>query len=132
MAKKPKNLIQYARQMRKSMTPSEEKLWQHLRSKRFGSLKWRCQHPIPPYIVDFFCPSLRLVIELDGESHDGKEAYDLRRQNFLESQGLIVLRFWDSELFESMSDVLSIIEDYCLQSGFYPPPPRPLPQGEGG
>ena len=88
MAQKPENLITYAKSMRKDPTPAEAILWRYLRSKRFGNIKFRRQHPIPPYIVDFFCAVERLVIELDGESHIGKEAYDAQRQLFLEQQGL--------------------------------------------
>ena len=113
MARKPSHLIQYAREMRKSLTPAEKKLWEYLRSKRFAKFKFRSQHPIPPYIVDFFCASCRLVIEMDGESHVGKERYDARRQKFLEKQGLTVLRFWDFELFENIDDVLEIIGCHC-------------------
>jgi len=113
MTQKPSHLIEYAREMRKNQTPSEQKLWQHLRSKRFGGIKFRCQHPIPPYIVDFFCASARLIIELDGESHEKKWQYDTKRQEFLEKQGFTVLRFWDCEVYENLAGILEVIELYC-------------------
>jgi len=72
------------------------------------------------------------VIEVDGESHVGKEDYDLQRQQFLERQGLIVLRFWDPEIFENLADVLAAIEYYYQKKWFDPPPPNPLPPRGGG
>ena len=119
MAQKPENLITYAKSMRKDPTPAEAILWRYLRSKRFGNIKFRRQHPIPPYIVDFFCAVERLVIELDGESHIGKEAYDAQRQLFLEQQGLTVLRFWDTEIYDHLPMVLDVVEHTCshLASG---------------
>ena len=122
MTKKPKKLIVYARKMRKESTPAEQKLWKYLRRKQFACLKFRRQYPIPPYIVDFFCAARRLVIELDGESHIGKEYYDQKRQQFLAHQGLMVLRFWDTEIYDNLQYVLDIIEHYCFT---LPPPPPP-------
>ena len=129
MAKKPEHLIEYARKMRKSLTPAEKILWKYLRSKRFCKLKFRCQQPINPYIVDFFCSRVKLVIELDGESHLGKERYDAQRQTFLEAQGLTIIRFWDSEIYNNINLVLDVIENCCQR--IISPPPNPLPQGEG-
>ena len=117
MSQKPERLITYAKQMRKEATPAEQRLWKHLRTKQFGGFKFRRQHLIPPYIVDFFCAAHRLVIELDGESHIGKEVYDAEREQFLTQQGLTVLRFWDTEIYENLQDVLAAIEYSLAKQG---------------
>jgi very-short-patch-repair endonuclease len=77
------------------MTGTERRLWTHLRGRKLEGWKFRRQHPIGEYIVDFYCPAARLVIELDGSSHDSdqQERYDQARQRWLESQGCKVLRF---------------------------------------
>jgi very-short-patch-repair endonuclease len=103
----------YARRLRKKATPSEQLLWKHLRRKQLP-FKFRRQQPMAPYIVDFFCPAARLVIELDGESHIGREDYDYRREQFLKRQGLTVLRFWNSEVFQDLAGVLEKINSFCL------------------
>ena len=89
------------------------------------------QKPIGEYIVDLFCSKLGLVIEIDGESHDGKFRYDVERQKFLESIGLTVLRFNDADVKRDMTNVLmgieGWIENICKQ-----PPSSPFVRGELG
>jgi very-short-patch-repair endonuclease len=77
------------------MTGTERRLWTRLRGRRLEGWKFRRQHPVGEYIVDFYCPAARLVIEMDGSSHDSdqQERYDRARQRWLESQGYKVLRF---------------------------------------
>jgi very-short-patch-repair endonuclease len=97
------------------MTLTEVRLWSHLRRRQLDGWKFRRQAPIGEYIVDFYCPAARLVVELDGDSHDSEVAYNYgqSRQAWLESQGLKVLRFspnyekqdhlegvWDAIAFE--------------------------------
>jgi very-short-patch-repair endonuclease len=84
-----------ARYLRKNMTLTEWRLWLKLRGRQLDGWKFRRQHPIGEYIVDFYCPAARLVVELDGSSHDDGTAFDYgqRRQAWLESQGYRVLRF---------------------------------------
>jgi very-short-patch-repair endonuclease len=82
-----------ARQLRKNMTTSEWRVWSYLKGRQLDGWKFRRQAPIGPYIVDFVCFAARLVVELDGNSHDDVEAgHDERRQAWLESQGFKVLR----------------------------------------
>ena len=78
-----------AKALRRNMTTSEIILWQELRNRSLG-LKFRRQHPIGPYVLDFFCHKLKLCIELDGDVHQSTEAnmYDERRTAFLNSQGI--------------------------------------------
>jgi very-short-patch-repair endonuclease len=77
------------------MTGTERGLWAHLRGRKLEGWKFRRQHPIDEYIVDFYCPAARLVIELDGSSHgfDDQIRYDEARQRYLEFRGYRVLRF---------------------------------------
>lgn len=87
-----------ARDLRRNLTLQERKLWRYLRSRRFGDFKFRRQHPVGSYILDFACCSARVVVELDGGQHDLAVAYDSRRTSWLESQGWTVLRFWHNEI----------------------------------
>lgn len=86
------------------MTDAEKKMWYSLRDRRFEDLKFRRQHPIPPYIADFICEDLNLIIELDGGQHT--EEADLERTKFLESQGYKVIRFWNNDVLTNTDGVL--------------------------
>jgi len=101
--------------MRKDPTPSERKFWAWLRGKRFCGLKFRRQQPVGPFIVDYYCAKARVILELEGESHVGKERYDSRRANWLAEQGIVVLRVKDIEVFNNMSAVLGQIERCVLE-----------------
>jgi very-short-patch-repair endonuclease len=82
-----------ARELRKNLTVSEWRMWCHLKGRQMDGWKFRRQAPIGPYVVDFVCFAARLVVELDGDSHDDVQFdYDERRQAWLESQGFKVLR----------------------------------------
>jgi very-short-patch-repair endonuclease len=102
--------VLYARQLRAEMTPAERILWRKLRNRRFGGAKFRRQQPLDWYIADFFCAAARLVIELDGDSHMGKEERDARRQAYIESHNLRVLRFWNFEVYDDLEWVLDCID----------------------
>ena len=95
-----------ARKLRKAATLPEQRLWSALRCGRVASLKFRRQHPVGCYIVDFFCQSAGLVVEIDGESHAQRGEYDIRRQRFLESQGLTVLRFSNDDVLQDPEAVV--------------------------
>ena len=102
--------------MRCEPTPAEEKLWQKLRNKQLLGLKFRRQHSIERFIVDFYCGKVRLVVEVDGSIHDYTQEEDALRQAFLESLGLRVLRFSNAEVLDSVDRVLEVIAAY-LQGG---------------
>jgi very-short-patch-repair endonuclease len=104
-----------AKSLRKNATIHENILWKFLRAKRFNGLKVRRQHPIGPFIVDFYCSQKKLVIELDGGGHAEKEqaAYDKRRDRYLRKQGLQVLRIWNNELTENIDGVFETISNLC-------------------
>jgi very-short-patch-repair endonuclease len=98
-----------ARQMRREPTPAEDKLWQQLRGKKLLGLKFRRQHAIDRFIVDFYCREARLIIEVDGPIHDYTQEEDKIRQEFLESQGYRVLRFSNEQVLTEIEGVLETI-----------------------
>ncbi|MBI4599092.1 endonuclease domain-containing protein [Candidatus Uhrbacteria bacterium] len=100
--------------LRNEMTPAEVLLWSQLKGKQTG-YKFRRQHGIGEYIVDFYCPDLRLVIELDGNVHGTPEAeaYDQRRSEYLASVGLQVIRFANTDVFNNLEGVLEAIRNAC-------------------
>lgn len=97
--------------MRANPTEAERKLWTLLRRRQIGTLRFRRQQTIGPYIVDFFCPSARLIIELDGGQHgqDAVMACDDARSMFLQSRGYQILRFWNDEFLRDPEAVLEVI-----------------------
>lgn len=109
-------LIEKARAMRKNPTPAERKLWEILRT--FPLKMWR-QKPIDNYIVDFYCPKLKLVIEVDGQGHFTPEAmaYDAERTQVLQGYGLRVVRFTNEQV---LRDFEAVFEEIM---GFLPPSP---------
>lgn len=110
----------FARHLRRNMTDAEREIWHHLRNRAFMGYKFRRQHPVGPYIVDFACPARRLVVELDGGQHD--EAADAARTRYLERCGHRVLRFWNNDVFERQDTVLAVIFDALERA----PSPQPL------
>ena len=122
-------LIPLAKNLRKRTTDTERRLWQYLRAKRFAGLKFRRQEPIGPYIVDFVCFEKKVIVELDGGQHAlrAEVENDSRRNQWFESQGYTVLRFWDNEVFANVQEVLEVIWKHCSNH----PPLNPLPSREG-
>jgi very-short-patch-repair endonuclease len=99
------------RALRGFATDAERLLWRLLRMRQFQGLKFRRQHPVGPYIVDFYCADRRLAVELDGGQHFTVEglAYDRRRTEYLATCGMRILRFTNSELFEDTDGVLEML-----------------------
>ena len=110
-------LKQLARNLRNRSTLAEVLLWNHLKSKQMLEYQFLRQKPIGNFIVDFFCPKLRLVLEIDGESHYGKEAADFEKQTYLESLGLAVLRVDDDQVKQDLDGVLTNIEKWIKING---------------
>jgi ATP-dependent DNA helicase RecQ len=104
-------IIQRARDLRRRMPPAEVKLWNVLRNHQLGGLRFRRQHPVGPYYLDFFCVSCGLAIELDGPSHDSPEDQDSdqRRDRFLATCGVRMLRFLNAEVMCNLDGVLHFI-----------------------
>ncbi len=109
-----KNLKQRSRQLRKSMTDAERHLWVKIRMKQLKGYQFYRQKPIGDYIVDFFCPRAKLVIEVDGSQHSSDEMteYDRIRDEHIRSLGLRVLRFTNTEVLTNIEGIIeSIIEN---------------------
>jgi len=98
-----------ARQLRRDATVPERILWGVLRGHRLAGLKFRRQHPIGPYFVDFYCHEHQLVVELDGNSHIDRGEEDLRRQRFLQQQGCRVLRVENDDVLKELESVARAI-----------------------
>ena len=107
--------LAHARELRREMTPQEAKLWRRLRGKQLYGLKFRRQHPIFRFIVDFFCYEHKLVIEIDGDSHfePDQQAYDQARTEWLEHRGLRVIRFTNRDVDTNIDGVLRKIARQC-------------------
>lgn len=122
-----------ARYLRSHMNDAEKRLWSRLRAHRMDERKFRRQHAIGEYIVDFVCFESRLVIEVDGDSHgnDAREALDIQRTSYLEKLGFRVLRFWNDYVFTDLDNVTETI--YEALNANPRPAHRPSPRrGEGG
>ena len=92
--------------LRKQATHPEKLLWSILSSRQLAGLKFRRQHPIEPFIVDFYCAEAKLVIELDGESQNGRESYDSERSKLLANLGLNVMRITNDEVLTNLDGVV--------------------------
>ncbi|UUS61548.1 MULTISPECIES: endonuclease domain-containing protein [unclassified Acinetobacter] len=110
-------LLEFAKNMRHTATDAENLMWQILRAKRFMNLKFRRQHVIKLYIVDFYCHEIGLVIELDGSQHGTNDAieYDAERTKFLEALGLTVVRYWNYDVLGRTDVVLEDLWNLCLE-----------------
>jgi very-short-patch-repair endonuclease len=110
--------------LRKKETWAEKLMWRWLRDRRFSGYKFRRQHPKGIYCLDFFCEEASLAIELDGSGHGhpGQQSHDAEREKFLTSQGIKVLRFWNSHLRRNTQSIRdTIFEELQRRS------PHPLP-----
>jgi very-short-patch-repair endonuclease len=104
-----------ARSLRREMTPAEKILWAALRGRRFDGLKFRRQYPTGQYILDFYCLELQLALEIDGESHLGKEEHDELRAKAMEADGIKIVRFWNTQIYDEFDSVLEAIWRECQQ-----------------
>jgi adenine-specific DNA-methyltransferase len=95
--------------LREQRSEAEHRLWLRLRGHRLAGMKFRRQHPVGPYFVDFYCAEARLVIEVDGRQHIDGARYDERRTHTLEAAGLRVLRFWNDDVLARTDEVLEAI-----------------------
>lgn len=108
------HIFKNANALRERSTDSEKILWQKLKAKKFHNLKFRRQHPINQFIVDFYCDQLKLVIELDGGYHNIPEIKerDYERENMLKEWGLKVVRFKNEEVEKDLKSVLLKIQEH--------------------
>lgn len=121
-------LTDRVREFRQSQTSAEALLWELLRNRQFGGFKFRRQHQFGNYICDFYCHEAALVVECDGGSHLEREAdkHDQKRDNYLRSQGVTVVRFTNQDILENTSSVLEEIAEYL------PPSPAGRRAGDEG
>lgn len=101
----------FAKKLRTRLTDCERLMWSQLRNRGLAGLKFRRQHPCPPYVLDFYCAELRLVVELDGGQHydDRGIEMDRLRTDYLQRQGLEVLRFSNLDVLQNLDGVLTQI-----------------------
>jgi very-short-patch-repair endonuclease len=104
-----------ARILRAHLTGAERTLWLRLRAHQFFGAKFRRQHPIGVYVVDFCCPTAMLVVELDGGQHTPER--DAARTRFLEVEGYTVVRFWNNEVSGNLEGVLTVLKQHLDRSG---------------
>ncbi len=104
---------QRSREFRQPLTPAEQKLWSVLRNRNLGGFKFRRQHPIGHFIVDFYCAEKHLVIEIDGDVHSQQIEYDLTRSDWLQSLGYTVLRYQNQQILHQLDEVAGDIIQYC-------------------
>ena len=117
-------MTELARDMRREPTPCENMFWQAVRGRKLDGVKFRRQQVIEHFIVDFFVPSHRLVVEIDGDIHLGQQEQDAVRQQFFEDCGLNVMRFTNQEIEADLNEVLGRV-----RAALKPHPLTPTPSG---
>jgi len=108
-SKNDPTLKQRRRELRRNQSDAERALWARVRNKQFFGMKFFRQYSIGPYILDFYCPTAKLALELDGGQHnysDNRE-YDTVRSGYLKAKGIDVIRFWDNDVLLDIESVLS-------------------------
>ncbi len=118
-----------ARELRKQGTPAEIKLWQSLSKRQLHGFKFSRQIPIGPYFADFICRSAKLVVEVDGPSHDVQVEYDCARTELIEGQGYRVIRFSNMDVLQNLEDVLATIGRVLTEMSLPTPNPSRLREG---
>jgi very-short-patch-repair endonuclease len=110
----------FARYLRKKETKAEKKLWELLKSRRCEGLKFRRQHPIHYYVVDFYCHKERLIVEVDGGIHSNKyiKEHDENRTAELERYGIRILRFSNEEVINNTAEVVTKIKEFVMRHPF--------------
>ena len=118
-------IILAARNLRKESTPAELVLWEALRSSRLDGIKFRRQHAVGPYILDFYCVSHTLAIEVDGSGHDqdDQQRYDQERSEYLHALGIQIIRFRNEQIIHDLPAILAIIRQTLKNK----PHPNPSP-----
>ncbi|MDP2784932.1 MAG: DUF559 domain-containing protein [Sulfurimicrobium sp.] len=134
----PPEHLEFTRTLRTQQTDAENLIWSLLRNRRLGDAKFRRQHPLSPYVLDFYCHEARLAIELDGGQHLENEG-DIQRDAWLKQHGIRVLRYWNNDVLAQTESVLEDIWRALQDAGViadapsppFLPHPNPLPEGEG-
>jgi very-short-patch-repair endonuclease len=108
-ARSTPKILHQAGKLRKEPTPAESRLWVYLRNLREDGIHFRRQHAIGSYITDFCAVRNKFIIEVDGSQHLDQEEYDSERTAFLEAKGYRVLRFWNSDVMNKITDVIRVV-----------------------
>ncbi len=111
----PKYVVDLAREQRDSLTQSEQLMWSRLSNRQLHGFRFRCQHPVYRYILDFYCHSAMLAIEIDGDIHKCRKEYDNYRDEFLSGIGVTTLRFSADEVMNTIEDVIERICSILLK-----------------
>ena len=98
-------------ELRRNQTDAEKAFWLHVRNRQFHGMKFFRQYSIGPFILDFYCPELKLAVELDGGQHTKSDSkkYDIDRSEYLKSHGIYIMRFWNHDVLIHMDSVLNKI-----------------------
>lgn len=121
-------LRSFAKNLRRNQTDAERQLWLRLRNRQIEGFKFRRQHQVGPFIVDFVCVEQKLVVEVDGSQHMERIAEDDERTAFLQTAGFRLIRFWNDDVLRGTDAVLTVIRDALLNPS---PQPSPLEKGRG-
>ena len=111
--------LEKRRRLRKNSPEAETRLWTYLRGKRMHGYKFRRQVSVGFYILDFYCPALKLAIEIDGSSHEGEDAqeYDAIRQQAIKALGIRFLRFKNADIYDRLEGVITSISSFLENTG---------------
>jgi very-short-patch-repair endonuclease len=120
-----------AQQLRQEQTMAEAKLWYYLRDRRLDGFKFRRQHPIERFIVDFCCPEQHLIVEIDGPIHQEQIEYDLARADALRAAGYIVVRYTNDAVQQRIDEVLADLRRALTSDDHRASSPSPAAAGEG-
>jgi very-short-patch-repair endonuclease len=115
----------YARSLRRNMTDAERLLWQQLRNRQMDGWKFRRQHPLGPFVVDFICLDKKIIVEVDGSQHAIHIKEDAERSRCLQEWGYRILRFWNNDVLKGIDSVLEVIYRELSED----PLTSPLPRG---
>ena len=115
---------EWARQLRRDMNEAAQLLWQRLRGRHSGRARFRREHPLGPYTADFYCAAAKLVVELDGASHNHPKAkrHDSVRDAWMAKRGIAVLRFRNADVYEALEEVVRRIQRACEERSEKPSP----------
>lgn len=128
-----KGMTARARNLRGNMTDAEGRLWRALRRDQLDGLHFRRQHPIGPFTLDFYCPSLRLAVELDGGQHaEQQKPADERRTRWLAGKGIAVIRYWNNDVLGNLPGVLDDLVAHLERRARDMTPSPALPLSGGG
>ena len=105
----PQYVIDIARELRQNLTQSEKLLWEKIRNKQLDGYRFRCQHPVYRYVLDFYCHEAMLAVEIDGDVHEKREEYDQYRGELLQHIGIRTLRFTNKEVISNVEEILNTI-----------------------